>query len=216
MTNEQINEYSSYIYSIMKKFKNYKNKEDLFQAGCIGLINAYNRFDPNMGAKFTTYAYLDILGEMYKVVLQDRALKIGTKMNKLSLRIEKANILLSQKLYRYPTIKELSDYLEINEKIIENCLKLNNPIINLDETINNDGKELTFYDTISNNNIDMDTLVALKQELNNLNENERYLLEKNLLENYTQSELAHILHTNQVQVSRKLNKIKEKIKSKIA
>lgn len=216
MTNEQINEYASYIYSIMKKFKNYKNKEDLFQAGCIGLINAYNRFDPNMGAKFTTYAYLDILGEMYKVVSQDRTLKIGTKMNKLNLKIEKANILLSQKLYRYPTIKELSEYLEIDEEIIENCLKLNSPVINLDETINNEGKELTFYDTISNNNIDMDTLVALKQELNNLNENERYLLEKNLLENYTQSELATILHTNQVQVSRKLNKIKEKIKSKIA
>ena len=216
MTNEQISEYSSYIYSIMKRFKNYKNKEDLFQAGCIGLINAYNRFDPNMGAKFTTYAYLDILGEMYKVISQDKALKLGTKMNKLNLRIEKANVLLSQKLYRYPTIKELSDYLEIEEEIIENCLKLNNPIINLDETINKEGKELTFYDTISNNDIDMDTLVALKQELNNLNENERYLLEKNLVENYTQSELATILHTNQVQVSRKLNKIKEKIKSRIA
>lgn len=216
MTNEQISEYSSYIYSIMKRFKNYKNKEDLFQAGCIGLINAYNRFDPNMEAKFTTYAYLDILGEMYKVVSQDKALKLGTKMNKLNLRIEKANVLLSQKLYRYPTIKELSDYLEIEEEIIENCLKLNNPIINLDETINKEGKELTFYDTISNNDIDMDTLVALKQELNNLNDNERYLLEKNLVENYTQSELATLLHTNQVQVSRKLNKIKEKIKSRIA
>lgn len=216
MTNEQINEYSSYIYSIMKRFKNYKNKEDLFQAGCIGLINAYNRFDPSMGAKFTTYAYLDILGEMYKVVLQDRALKIGTKMNKLNLKIEKANILLSQKLCRYPTTKELSEYLEIDEGLIENCLRLNNPIINLDETINNEGRELTFYDTISNNDIDMDTLVALKQELSNLSSEERYLLEKSLLENYTQSELANILNTNQVQVSRKINKIKEKIKLKVA
>lgn len=216
MTNEQINEYSSYIYSIMKRFKNYKNKEDLFQAGCIGLINAYNRFDPSMGAKFTTYAYLDILGEMYKVVLQDRALKIGTKMNKLNLKIEKANILLSQKLCRYPTTKELSEYLEIDEELIENCLRLNNPIINLDETINNEGRELTFYDTISNNEMDMDTLVALKQELSNLSSEERYLLEKSLLENYTQSELATILNTNQVQVSRKINKIKEKIKLKVA
>lgn len=216
MTNEQINEYSSYIYSIMKRFKNYKNKEDLFQAGCIGLINAYNRFDPSMGAKFTTYAYLDILGEMYKVVLQDRTLKIGTKMNKLNLKIEKANILLSQKLCRYPTTKELSEYLEIDEELIENCLRLNNPIINLDATINNEGREFTFYDTISNNDIDMDTLVALKQELSNLSSEERYLLEKSLLENYTQSELANILNTNQVQVSRKINKIKEKIKLKVA
>lgn len=81
MTNEQINDYSSYIYSIMKRFKNYKNKEDLFQAGCIGLINAYNRFDPSIGAKFTTYAYLDILGEMYKVVLQARTRNAGWRID---------------------------------------------------------------------------------------------------------------------------------------
>lgn len=215
MTNEQINEYSSYIYSIMKRFKNYKNRDDLFQAGCIGLIKAYNRFNSSMGAKFTTYAYLDILGEMYKVILQDKSLKIGTKMNKLNLKIEKANILLSQKLCRYPTTKELSEYLEIEEELIENCLRLNNPIINLDETINDEGREITFYDTISNNEMDMDTLVALKQALNNLSPEEKYLLEKSLLENYTQSELATILNTNQVQVSRKINKIKEKIKINI-
>lgn len=216
MTNDEIEKYSNYIYSIMKRFKNYNNKEDLFQAGCIGLINAYNRFNPNMGAKFTTYAYLDILGEMYKLVLQDRSLKIGTKMNKLNLKIEKANILLSQRLYRYPTIKELSDYLEVEEELIENCLKLNNPIINLDETISNDGKEITYYDTISNNEIDYDTLVSLKDEINNLTEEEKYLLEKSLIDNYTQQEIATLLNINQVQVSRKITRIKEKIKQKIA
>lgn len=216
MTNEQISEYSSYIYSIMKRFKNYKNKEDLFQAGCIGLINAYNRYDPNIGAKFTTYAYLDILGEMYKLVMQDRLLKVGTSMNKLSLKIEKANILLSQKLCRYPNVKELSEYLEIEEELIENCLRLNNPVINLDESINNDGKDVTYYDIISNHEIDYDTLVALKQELSNLNEEERYLIEKSLIENYTQQELASILNINQVQVSRKITKIKDKIKQRIA
>ena len=216
MTNEEIEKYSNYIYSIMKKFSNYKNKEDLFQAGCIGLINAYNRFDPSMGAKFTTYAYLDILGEMYKLVMQDRSLKIGTKMNKLNLKIEKANILLSQKLCRYPNIKELAAYLEMEEELIENCIKLNNPVVNLDETISSDGKEMTYYDTISNNEIDYDTLVALKEEISNLNDEEKYLLEKSLIDNYTQQEIAGMLNINQVQVSRKITKIKEKIKQKVA
>ena len=216
MTNEEIEKYSNYIYSIMKKFNNYKNKEDLFQAGCIGLINAYNRFDPSMGAKFTTYAYLDILGEMYKLVMQDRSLKIGTKMNKLNLKIEKANILLSQKLCRYPNIKELAAYLEMEEELIENCIKLNNPVVNLDETISSDGKEMTYYDTISNNEIDYDTLVALKEEISNLNDEEKYLLEKSLIDNYTQQEIAGMLNINQVQVSRKITRIKEKIKQKVA
>ena len=44
------------IYSIASFFKNYNSKEDLYQAGCLGLITAYKKFNPNMNCKFTTYA----------------------------------------------------------------------------------------------------------------------------------------------------------------
>ena len=54
------------IYSISNYFSNYKNKEDLFQVGCIGLINAYNNYRDDMNTKFTSYAYPYILGEMKK------------------------------------------------------------------------------------------------------------------------------------------------------
>ena len=56
------------IYSIMKYFYNYPNKEDLYQAGCIGLIEAYYRYNNEFNTKFTTYAYPYILGEMRKLV----------------------------------------------------------------------------------------------------------------------------------------------------
>ena len=60
-------EYEKLIYSVMKIFRNYPNKEDLFQVGCIGLINAYNNYNSNINAKFSTYAYSYILGEMKKL-----------------------------------------------------------------------------------------------------------------------------------------------------
>ena len=215
MNNEQLNEYTNYIYGIMKKFKNYKNKEDLFQAGRLGLLKAYNRYNPSMGAKFTTYAYLDVVGEMYKLVNEDKPIKVSLDIKKLSLKIEKANILLAQKLYRYPTINELADYLDMDSGLIEYCINANNPVSSLDDVISTEGKELTIYDTVSGNNLDLDTLISLKQELNNLSYEERHMLEMNL-NNYTQDEIATILGINQVQVSRKLTKIKQRIKSNVA
>ncbi len=215
MTNETILEYSNYIYGLTKYFKNYKNKEDLYQVGYIGLINAYNRFDPNMGAKFTTYAFPYIIGEMYKLVSSDKGIKISSNYNKLNLKLEKARILLAQNLNRYPTNKELAHYLEIDEIDIIECMKANNPLMSMDYEIDNEEKNTNLSDIISDKKLDIDTLIALRQEINKLNEEDRYILESNL-NNYTQEEIANKLGINQVQVSRKLTKIKEKIKTNVA
>lgn len=215
MNNEQLNEYTSYIYGIMKKFKNYPNKEDLFQAGRLGLLKAYSRYNPDMGAKFTTYAYLDVIGEMYKLVNEDKPIKVSLDIKKLGLKIEKANILLSQKLYRYPTTHELATYLDVDEELIEYTLCANSKVSSLDDIIITDSKPLTLYDSISNNDLSLDTLISLKQEISNLDDNDRYILNMNL-NNYTQEEIANELGINQVQVSRKLTKIKQRIKSNVA
>ena len=71
-----IRENEKLIYSISNYFKNYKSREDLYQAGCLGLIEAYKRYNPKMNAKFTTYAYPYILGEMRKLVREDKGIKI--------------------------------------------------------------------------------------------------------------------------------------------
>ena len=113
--------YEKLIYSVMKIFRNYPNKEDLFQVGCIGLINAYNNYNSNINAKFSTYAYSYILGEMKKLVREDKGIKISRNISKLYTQIEKANMYLTQKLMRTPTIKEIAYLLQIDEtKIIGN------------------------------------------------------------------------------------------------
>lgn len=216
MTNEIIMEYGCYVNKLASKyFSRYNNKEDLFQVGCIGLIMAYKKYDPNLGSKFTTYAFNYILGEMYKLVREDKGLKISQNITRLNFQIEKASLYLSQKLMRNPTMDELSEFLKIDTIDIIETKNACRIIESIDEPINRDGKIITLQDTIKKRDIDIDTLISLKQELNNLNENDRYLLEGSL-NNYTQEELAGHLGINQVQVSRQLTKIKQKIKTNVA
>jgi len=110
---DDILEYENLVWSIVAKYGGYFDKDDLYQAGCKGMIEAYKRYDSSRDAKFTSYAYSYILGEMKKVVREDKSIKISRDINKLNSKIEKANSLLSQTLMREPTITELSNYLEI-------------------------------------------------------------------------------------------------------
>lgn len=207
-----IDKYGKLVYSIAKYFDGYKSKEDLYQVGFIGLITAYNKFDSSYGVKFSTYAYSYILGEMKKLVREDKGIKVSRDITKLNLKIEKARILLSQKLYREPSIKELSSFLEIDENLITEAMSLSMPI-SIDEPVTEDN--ISLHEVISDKVVDIDTLIALKQELNSLNKEEKTLIEKRYLEDMTQGEVANILGMSQVQVSRYEQKIKTKLKNNL-
>lgn len=212
-----IEENKNLIYSISHYFENYPNKEDLFQAGVMGLITAYKNYDASFNNKFTTYAYTYILGEMKKFVREDKGIKISRDITKLNLQIEKATILLTQKLMRQPTIKELSNYLEIDEYFIAEAMKSINVLQSLDEPLNNDGKQITLYDSVSEQKVNnLDELIALRNELSLLPDLERTLIEQRYMCDMTQTETAEILGMTQVQVSRKEQKVLMKLKDKLA
>lgn len=215
MTNEFLLKYQNLVYSLMKYFKSYPNKDDLFQAGCMGVLKAYKNYNESLGVKFSTYAYSYILGEMKKLVREDRGVKINKQMRLISSKIDKAKILLEQRLMREPTNHELANFLEIPEYILEETLRSNQMIYSLDVPISTDGKDLYLSDIISSHELDINTLLALKQELLNLNELDRKLIEESINSNLTQTELADKYDMTQVQVSRKIKKIKEKVKSNL-
>ena len=204
------------IYSITHNFNGYPNKEDLFQAGALGLIDAYNHFNPNLGVKFTTYAYPYIVGEMYKQVRKDRGVKVSRSISKLNLRLEKASILLSQQLMREPTIKELANFLEVSEYELYEAMNSNNSIRSIDEAITDDDKELTLHDVIGSiENSNIDDLILLREEIENLNDFEKELILNRYMNDLTQSETSKILGMSQVQVSRKEQKILMKLRDKL-
>ena len=202
------------IYSITNYFKNYNSKEDLYQAGCLGLVSAYKRYNPNMNCKFTTYAYPYILGEMRKLVREDKGVKISREITKLNLKIEKAYILLTQKLMKEPSIEEIANYLEIPEYYVSEAILSLNKIKSIDEPVSNEGKELTLGDVVGESN-NIDDLILLRESLNNLTNEERELINNRYMNNYTQSEVSKRLGMSQVHVSRKEHKVLEKLKQRM-
>ena len=203
------------IYKIATLFNG--NKEDLFQVGCIGLINAYKKYDESYNTKFSTYAYPYILGEISSYVRSDKGIKISRDIGKLNSSIERASILLTQKLMREPTIEEISSYLEIDPYLVIEALRARYPIMSTDSVLNDEGREITLLDTIPDiNSMDIDTLVALKDELLKLDSFDRELINERYVQNLTQSEVASNLGISQVQVSRKEQKVLSKLRNNLA
>lgn len=187
------------IYSIMKFFYNYPNKEDLYQSGCIGLIEAYYRYRSDMNTKFTTYAYPYILGEMRKCVREDKGIKISRNISSLYLRIEKASILLSQRLMREPSIGEIASFLEIEEELVVEAVNSTNALLDVDEV------------PVSHRD-DLNDSLYLREELSKLSSEELDIIQNRYLDDRTQTETANIMGMSQVQVSRKEQKILQKLK----
>lgn len=199
------------IYKAISYFKSYKNKEDLYQVGCIGFINAYHNYNPNMGCKFSSYAFTYILGEMKKLVREDKGIKISNQITKLNLKIEKAYVLLSQQLMREPTLKEVANYLEIPEYYVAEAMNSLNTIKSIDEPINDDGKINTLQDIIGYTN-NVDELINLRDNLSKLNEEEMNIINNRYINDLTQTETSKLMGISQVQVSRKEQKVLEKLK----
>lgn len=201
------------IYKASQYFKNYASKEDLINAGVIGMINAYNKFDESFNTKFSTYAFSYIMGEMKKCIRNDKNIKISRDISSLNFKIEKVKQLLIQKYNREPSIKELSLYLEIDEKYIVEALNSVNNIDSLDSVVTSDSKELNLYDFIPDKEEDIDLLMDLNDSLNKLNKNDLKLIKYRYYKDLSQQETAKLLGMSQVQVSRNEKKIIKQLKT---
>ncbi len=209
--NQVILDNQKLIYAITNYFKNYSHKDDLYQVGVLGLINAYYNYNPGLNVKFSTYAYPYILGEMKKLVREDKGIKISRDISKRNFKIEKAKILLTQKLMREPSIKELSDFLEIPEVYVVEAIKSTNIMQSLDEPVN----ELSLHEVISKRETDINTLIALKEEIERLKGSDKEIIETRYMQDLTQTEAAEALGMSQVQVSRQEKKILVKLRNNL-
>lgn len=217
MLNQIIEENKNLIYSIIKKYTYYYDKEDLFQTATIGLIKAYNNYDSSKNTKFSTYAYTYILSEVLLYINNNRDIRLGKNYLKIYKKINEAKLVLTQKLMKEPTIYELSLFLELDENLINQVLALTQSFSNLEEIISKDGKKLTLLDVVSDKDKDkmIDNLI-LKETLNNLTEEERQILMLRYYDERTQQEVANILGTNQVYISRNEKKVLKKLKEDLS
>ena len=172
---EQIIENEGLIYKIINKYRNYFEIEDLYQVAVMGLIKASKTYNSDYGAKFTSYAYPFILGEVIKYINEYRNIKISKENAKLYSKILKAIEILSQKLMKIPSNYELSLFLEIDEALINDIMIYQEKVKSLDEVIMDDGKQVTLLDQISSNNIE-EEYTSLHDSLAALNKDELEVL----------------------------------------
>ena len=99
--------------------------EDLEQVAGIGLLKAIDRFDPDRGAAFSSFAVPTILGELRRHFRDTTwALRVPRQLQELTLKIERARGELTNLLGRQPTVAELSEHLEEREELILQALDL--------------------------------------------------------------------------------------------
>jgi len=210
-------DYTNMIYKIAHKYCFGNDFEDLCQVGQMGLIKAYEKFNPELGSDFSSYAYIYIQGEILKYIRENRVIRINKDLIKLNKAISNAKEVLTQKMMRIPTTEELALFLEIPEEQITEASLATEYVRSLDYELNDDGKELTMYDSIRYEEKGYsDNILDLREEIERLPENERRLIIARYYEDKSQQETSKILGMSQVQVSRNETKILTKLKSKLA
>ena len=203
------------ICSIINKYTKYYEFDDLYQVSVIGIIKAYKKYEESYNVKFTTYAYKYILSEVINFVNNTRLIKVSRDYQQLYRKILEARNLLTQKLMKEPTSKEIASFLEIDEKLIDNVLNSKDTIKSLDELLESDDKKLTLLDTVSSlDEVNLDYFL-LYEGLNKLNKEEQELINYRYFQDKTQSEIAQIFGTNQVKISRNEQKILKKLKNNL-
>ena len=198
------------IYSIINKYSNYYDIDDLYQVGVMGMIKAYNNYKEGYNTKFTSYAYTYIFGEIVKFINESKSFKVSKENRSLYKKINEAKTILTQKLMKEPSNYELSLFLEIDENLIEEVININQTIDSLDREIIEDGKKVFLYDIVGEEKDNIEN-IFLYDQLDKLSKDELVLLKKRYFFDKTQSEVAKELGVNQVKVSRTEQKILKKL-----
>jgi RNA polymerase sporulation-specific sigma factor len=191
------------IYKIANMFYGV-DKEDLFQAGALGVMKAYKNYQENGNTKFSTYAYEFIFGEMYNLVNLKKQIKISKEYLKLYKEIEKTRYSLAQKLNKIPTNEEVALFLEKDIDLINQVIEASSYVMSLDKQTESDR---SIYETIPNKeNISIDDRIAINEGIESLNESEKQIIKYHYFKDLTQNEIADKLNMTQVMVSRYLKK----------
>lgn len=211
---DQVIENENLVHSIINKYGGYYDRDDLYQVGMIGLINASKNFKEGVGVKFSTYAYNYVLGEVTKYMREDRDIKISRDMIKLKQSISKAKDHLRQKLLREPTNLELSLILEIEEDKISEIEAITSEVKSLDYSYTDD--DMNLYQSIRVEDKGTNSsILDLRDSIKNLSPEEQQLIYSRYYCDLTQRETSEEMGISQVQVSRKETKILQKLKSQL-
>ena len=183
--------------------------DDLVQVASLGLLKAVDRFDPERGLEFSTYATPTIVGEL-KRHFRDKgwAVRVPRRVQELHLRLGSVVSVLSQELGRSPTIGEIAQAASVSEEDVLEAIEAGHAyrFTSLDAPSGSDD-EGTLATQLGEDDqalIDSEHRVALSPLIARFPPRERTILHLRFFEGLTQSEIAGRLGISQMHVSRLL------------
>ena len=183
--------------------------DDLYSAGCVGLIKAVDKFDESLGYRFSTYAVPVILGEIKQLFRSGGSMKLSRSLQELSMR---ARILCDE--YRSEHDKDM--------KITELAEKLGVDVYQAAQALNASQAVLSLSGGDEDESIDVPVpsveeslteKLSLEQAISNLDQSEQELITLRYYRRKTQQQTAEKLGTTQVQISRREKKILMKMRA---
>lgn len=198
-----INENYGLVHACANKFRGRGVEyDDLFQAGCVGLIKAADNFDPGRGFAFSTYAVPVILGEIRRIFRDGGSVKIGRTLKEKSRNAMKIREQMATELGREPTVSELAEKLGTDVSTAAELITVSMPTISLTATDDEKGSGQLDIPTPAPEG-EITEKMALRSVVASLEERDRRLIELRYYKGLTQVKTASELGMSQVQVSRR-------------
>ncbi|MDY4587667.1 MAG: sigma-70 family RNA polymerase sigma factor [Oscillospiraceae bacterium] len=184
--------------------------EELYSAGCVGLVKACDRFEPERGLCFSTYAVPVILGEIRRLFRDGGSVKISRGLKELSVRAAKVRDQLSAD--GEPRVSDIANALGVTQEEAAEALCAAVPPVSLNSG-GSEGEELIVPCGSGEEKL-IDRL-ALRQCLENLTGTDRDIVILRYFRGMTQCETARILGLTQVMVSRRERKLLSSLREQL-
>lgn len=182
--------------------------EELYSAGCVGLLKAVRAFDSSRGVQFSTYAVPVILGEIKRVFRDGGAIHVSRGLRERAMRLQKLQEVFEQTHGRTPTLSELSVLADCTVEACAQALCVSQAPLSLTQQSDGDGEQDGQMDIpVEAPDRRIGDLLSLRQEMEQLAPRDRMLLELRYFRELTQTKTAQILGMTQVQVSRREKKL---------
>ena len=206
-----VDAYHDFVYFLARKFQNRGEPlDDIVQVGYLGLIKAIERFDPDLGFEFTTFATLTVAGEI-KRHFRDKgtAIRFPRRLQELHTSVVRVNEEMKNQLGREPTVSELAERLGVTPEDVTEAIEIGPAYVplSLDQPIGSaDGQESRVVaEQIGTVDPELDR-VEMRDLLNramvHLTPRERSIMAMRFYEQMSQSEIARRLGISQMHVSR--------------
>ena len=211
---ELVSENLGLVKYIVKRFMNRGVEyDDLFQYGCLGLLKAIDRFDPDYPVQFSTYAVPVVMGEIRRFLRDDGPVHVSRTIREHARRVAAFTEAYGKTEQRPPGIADIAAGTGLTREEVLLAINSARRVRSLSEPAGPEG-DLRLMDVLGQDTMAaVDRSLTLNQLLEELPEADRVLIVRRYFKSHTQTQIARDMGISQVQVSRLESRILKRMRA---